>query len=139
MGAIKVNSPFVTEGGRPFLVGGRRKRDGRLVFPLPGGAEVALYDSVRLATEGRLWSYTVQRFRPKSPPYAGADEAEDFKAFAVGYIELPEQIIVEARLEIADFSKLKIGMPMRLALSTFPRVDGKFAQMYVFRPVAEED
>jgi len=38
---------------------------------------------VELPPSGTLWSYTVQRFRPKSPPYRGP---EPFEPYALGYI-----------------------------------------------------
>ena len=37
--------------------------------------------------KARLWSWTVQRFRPKSPPYAGPVA---FEPYAVGYVDLGE-------------------------------------------------
>ena len=57
---------FVWDGAGAALLGGRRKSDRKIVFPLPGGAERDFYDPVRLARDGVLWSFTVQRFRPKS-------------------------------------------------------------------------
>jgi len=119
----------------PHLIGGKRKSDGRTVFPMPGGFEAQKYEAVKLSQEGKLWSFTVQRFRPKSPPYAGADDEKTFQPFALGYIELPGQVIVESRIEVDNFARLKIGMPMRLAIVPFARADGKAVSSYVFRPV----
>jgi uncharacterized protein len=119
----------------PRLLGGRRKRDGRMVFPLPRGAESELYEPVALDNTGRLWSFTVQRFRPKSPPYTGADDEATFKPFAVGYVELANQVIVESRIEVDNFARLKIGMAMRLELVPFHRADGTTVSSYAFRPV----
>ncbi|NWG54920.1 MAG: OB-fold domain-containing protein [Hydrogenophilaceae bacterium] len=123
----------VTPGG-PRLIGARRKADGKIVFPAPRGAEAAHYDRIALSDRGTLWSFTVQRFRPKSPPYAGADDERTFKPYALGYIELPGEVIVESRIEIDDFSKLRIGMPMRLALKPFAKAGGEEAETYVFEP-----
>ena len=119
----------------PHLLGGRRKRDGRMVFPLPRGAESELYEPVTLDSTGKLWSFTVQRFRPKSPPYTGADDEATFEPFAVGYVELANQVIVESRIEVDNFARLKIGMPMRLELVPFRRADGTTVTSYAFRPV----
>ena len=127
---------FVETPEGPRLIGGRRKSDGRIVFPLPHGAERAQFDVVELAPEGTLWSFTVQRFRPKSPPYLGAEDERAFKPYALGYVELKGQVIVETRIEIDDFSKLKIGMPMRLALAPFARAGAEPALTFVFRPTA---
>lgn len=131
----------ITEGlfevvdGKPHLIGGRRKSDGRMVFPNPTGPESPNYDSVRLSPEGRLWSFTVQRFRPKSPPYAGADDDQSFQPYALGYVELPGQVIVESRLETDDFARLKVGAPMRLKLTPFRTPEGEVLT-YAFEPVA---
>jgi uncharacterized OB-fold protein len=127
---------FEIVDGAPRLIGGRRKSDGRIVFPAPGGSEAELYEHVRLSPRGSLWSYTVQRFRPKSPPYAGADDERSFKPFALGYVELPGEVIVESRIDVEDFSKLRIGMPMRLALKPFAKSGVGETVSYVFKPEA---
>jgi len=119
----------------PHLLAGRRKRDGRMVFPLPRGAESELYEPVTLDNTGRLWSFTIQRFRPKSPPYVGADDEATFMPFAVGYVELANQVIVESRIEVDNFARLKIGMAMRLELVPFRRADGTTVSSYAFRPI----
>ncbi|PEQ14322.1 DNA-binding protein [Novosphingobium sp. PC22D] len=91
------------------LVGGRNRETGRIVFPCPPGES---HEPVALASEGTLWSYTVQRFRPKSPPYAGPDA---FAPWIVAYVELAGEVIVEARLDAVAFDEVKIGMPLRFA------------------------
>lgn len=119
----------------PRLIGARAKADGRVVFPMPTGAEAARYDPVALPAQGTLWSFTVQRFRPKSPPYAGHDDERSFKPFALGYVQLGDQVIVESRLEVDDFDQLKIGQPMRLDLVPFSVApSGEEVLSYVFRP-----
>jgi hypothetical protein len=128
---------FVTTADGPRLVGGRRKADGRIVFPAPAGAEAEHFETVQLAPRGTLWSFTIQRFRPKSPPYAGADDERSFRPFALGYIELPDQVIVESRIETTDFGALRIGMPMRLALRPFARQGADDAMCFVFEPDQE--
>lgn len=88
-----------------------------------------------LARTGTLWSFTVQGFRPKSPPYAGPDE---FQPFGVGYVELPGQVIVESVLTVDDPEVLDIGMPMELVVVPFPpdRLDGGTGDVvtFAFRP-----
>ena len=88
------------------LIGGRDRETGRIVFPCPKGNQ---YEAVPLASEGTLWSYTVQRFRPKTPPYAGP---EAFEPWIVAYVELPGEVIVEARLVDVAFEDVRIGMPV---------------------------
>ena len=133
--AVLAENLFEASSDGPHLIGGRRKRDGRMVFPLPRGAEAELYEPVRLDRTGHLWSFTVQRFRPKSPPYVGADDETTFRPFAVGYVELANQVIVESRIEVDNFARLKIGMAMRLELVPFRRADGTTVQSFAFCPV----
>ena len=125
---------FEVDGGRPRLIGGRRLSDGRMVFPFPRGPEAQHYERILLADEGVLWSYTVQRFRPKSPPYAGDDNEESFEPYALGYVELPGQVIVESRLNVADFASLTIGLPMRLVLTPFHKAGGETVLAFAFEP-----
>ncbi|QUD90508.1 Zn-ribbon domain-containing OB-fold protein [Phenylobacterium montanum] len=137
MGAVAIANGLFTMGEAPRLIGGRRKDDDRIVFPMPTGAEGALYEPVELSPRGALWSFTVQRFRPKSPPYAGDDDERSFKPFALGYVELPGEVIVEARLLTDDFTSLRIGQPMDLVLTPFRKAaDGSDVLTYAFRPAA---
>lgn len=110
------------EGAAARLLGGKRREDGKIVFPLPTGPEAERYEAVELAAEGILWSFTVQRFRPKAP-FDGEGDEMNFRPYAVGYVELPGQVIVESRLVTNDFSKLRIGMLMRFTLQLYRRDD----------------
>jgi uncharacterized OB-fold protein len=132
--AAVADGVFVDGPDGPRLIAGRRKSDGEVRFPLPTGPEAALYDPLELAREGRLWSFTVQRFRPKTPPYIGDDDDKSFRPFAVGYVEFPGQVIVEGRILIDDFTALRIGQPMQVALETFPTSTRGAVATYAFRP-----
>jgi uncharacterized OB-fold protein len=57
-----------------------------------------------LSSHGTVWGSTVQRFAPKSPPYVVPERG--FVPFAVGYVELPEGVKVEAVLDCTDFAEL---------------------------------
>ncbi|MGW4985882.1 Zn-ribbon domain-containing OB-fold protein [Streptomyces mirabilis] len=90
-----------------------------------------------LADRGTLWTYTTQNFRPPSPPYDGP---EAFEPYSVGYIELPGELLVEARLNEADPQKLRIGQPMRLTLVPYTvRDDGTEVVTFAFTPAEESD
>lgn len=116
----------------PHLVGGRRLSDGQVVFPLPRDSRE--FEPCVLSREGTLWSYTVQRFCPKSPFLGAADESH-FQPYAVGYIELPE-VIVEARIDTDDFSTLSIGQAMRLVIVPFATdAAGAPLATYAFQPI----
>lgn len=77
-------------------------------------------DPLPLGDEGVVWAYTVQRFPPKSPPYVVP--AEGFTPYAVGYVELPEGIKIEAILDCADDFAALDRAPVRLvAVTPVPR------------------
>lgn len=112
----------------PRLIGGRERETGRVVFPLPQGDR---YEAYPLSREGTLWSYTIQRFRPKSPPYAGP---ETFEPWALGYVELPGETIVEARIANVDFDNIEIGMPLQLTVAVLDRPDADAVAIPAFEP-----
>lgn len=111
------------------LIGGRHLANGRIVFPCPPGGD---WEPYPLKREGRLWSYTVQRFRPKSPPYAGP---EAFAPWAVGYVELAGETIVEARLANIEIDEIRIGMPLRLTLVDLDPAAETAVQIHAFEPL----
>lgn len=129
-----ISEGLFTLSDPPRLIGARRISDGRIVFPAPDGPEGQHYERVDLSPKGALWSFTVQRFRPKSPPYTGDDDEKTFKPFAVGYVELPGEVIVEGRIVTDDFSSLRVGQPMTLTLVPFRRADGSEVVTYAFQP-----
>jgi uncharacterized OB-fold protein len=109
------NRPPIAEGlftkeNPPRLIGGRNFESGRIVFPCPPGDR---YEPYPLKRSGKIWSYTIQRFRPKSPPYAGPLA---FAPFAVAYVELEDEVIVEARLTNVALEDIVIGMAVELTL-----------------------
>ena len=97
-----------TDESPPRLIGGRDRATGRIVFPCPKGDD---FEPYILNRHGTVWSYTIQRFRPKSPPYLGP---EAFRPFPVAYVELPGEVIVEARLVDVDPEDITIGMRVEL-------------------------
>jgi uncharacterized OB-fold protein len=87
-----------------------------------------------LARRGRLWAWTIQEFPPPTPPYAGPT-GDDFVPFAVGYVELPGEVKVEARLTENDPDVLANGMEMELVIVPFRTDDdGHEVVTFAFRP-----
>lgn len=117
-----------TNDSQPRLLGGREKATGRIVFPCP---ESELYEPMALSREGTLWSYTIQRFRPKSPPYLGP---EAFAPWILGYVELPGEVIVEARLVDVEPEDVKIGMPLSFAPTPLDPNAAESAMIPAFTP-----
>lgn len=111
-------SLFTSAEGEIALFGSRCSDCGAHTFPRQGGCPSctgAAMEEVPLSRVGTLWSFTVQAFEPK-PPFTGPAE---FVPYGVGYVELPGQLIVEARLTVNSPDELRIGMPMRLELVPF--------------------
>lgn len=91
-----------------------------------------------LHPQGTLWTFTIQAFPPKAPPYLGP-VGEDFTPFAIGYVELEGQLKVEARLACDDTSQLRIGQPMRLvAVPLGPDAEGRTLTTFGFEPQEDD-
>lgn len=110
-----------TDETEPRLIGGRGS-DGRIRFPLPEGDAAAAFEPVMLARRGTLWSWTVQRFEPKRPPYDGP---LPFRPFMLGYVELPGEVIVQTRLD--GIAEPHIGMQVELRIVPFDDSRATFA------------
>ncbi|MFF4503457.1 Zn-ribbon domain-containing OB-fold protein [Streptomyces sp. NPDC001401] len=77
---------------------------------------------VVLSGAGTLWTWTVQRYAPKSPPYVVP--ASGFAPLTVGYVELPEGVRVLAVLDIRP-EEAEIGMPLTITAGDgVPRAAG---------------
>jgi uncharacterized OB-fold protein len=89
------------------LRGSRCLDCGTVAFPPARGCQRCGHptESLELSDRGTVWGFTVQRFAPKSPPYVAPEGG--FVPFAVGYVELPEGVKVEAVLDCSDFSELE--------------------------------
>ena len=101
--------------------------------PRCGSTEMAEH---LLARRGRLWAWTTQHYPPPSPPYTGPTGA-DFAPFAVGYVELGDEVRVETRLTEADPDRLTAGMEMELVVVPFRTDDdGNEVVTFAFQPVS---
>lgn len=131
---------FTWPSDEPRLIGARCPSCGTTTFPSQASCPRCMgdaMDEVLLPRRGTLWTWTTQGFLPKSPPYAGPETAETFRPYAVGYVELPGECKVEARLTESDPAALRIGMEMELAIVPF-RIDedGNEVMMFAFGPVS---
>jgi len=128
---------FTWPSDAPRLIGSTCADCGLVAFPAASGClrcGGARLDPRLLSPRGTLWTFTTQAFRPPAPPY-DADDASDFRPFAVGYVELPDGIVVEARLTEADPARLRIGQPMRLTLVPYTRDgEGRDVLTFAFSP-----
>jgi len=138
---LQVIDPEVIGGTEqePRLIGSVCARCGTVTFPRQRSCPRCTSEDVRpreLATRGELWSWTIQCFAPKAPPYLPGG-VEEFEPYGVGYIELPGEVRVEARLTESDPERLRIGLPMELTLIPVPGAPDKLT--FAFEPVLEEE
>ena len=87
-----------------------------------------------LGRRGRLFTWTTQGFLPKEP-YTGPETEETFHGWALGYVELPGEVMVETRLTESDPSRLEIGMEMELVVVPFRRDHDTEVMTFAFAPV----
>ena len=121
----------------PKLLGGRCKDCGTYNFPFQTGCPACggtAIENVALASRGTLWTWTTQNYPPPVPPFLGP-VGDDFEPYAAGYVELPGQIRVAARLLENDPAKLRIGMPMELEIVPLARdAEGDEVMTFAFAP-----
>ena len=125
--------------GEPRLIGGKCPDCGNVVFPMQKDCPKCTGDrieQVELSTKGVLWTWTIQGFAPKSPPYIGETDPENFEAYGVGYVELPGEVKVEARLTENDPTRLRVGMEMELTVVPLAvDEEGNEVVTFAFKPV----
>ena len=122
----------------PRLKGSRCADCGTFAFPAQRSCQKCSGTNIEptlLGDKGVLWTFTIQGFPPKSPPYRGNADPATFVPFGVGYVELPGEVKVETRLTEADPSKLHIGMEMGMVLETIGvDADGNDLVTFAFAP-----
>lgn len=121
----------------PRLVGSRCRSCAAMAFPAqPACQRCGAGDVVEelLEARGTLWTWTVQTFPPKAPYRAGG---EGFSPYGVGYIELPGQLRVQARLTEHRAERLRIGMPMQLTAIPLPGGESDGLETFAYGPIEE--
>ena len=130
---------FTWPSDDPRLLGSQCQDCGAIIFPMQSGCPRCASDDTKpkeLGTRGKLWTWTIQGYPPKSPPYAG--NVENFEPFGVGYVEIHDEVKVETRLTTADKDVLKIGMEMELKfIPAYIDDDGNEVMTFAFSPVDE--
>jgi uncharacterized OB-fold protein len=124
--------------GESALRGSRCDRCAAITFPTQSSCprcaatEMSIHP---LPRHGVLWTYTIQRFRPKTP----YDGPADFEAYPVGYVNLADEVLVESRLSAPPDRAPRIGEEMELVFSPYTRgADGDTVRTFAFRAVAED-
>jgi uncharacterized OB-fold protein len=136
MSTLITEGLFRVDGDRAVLFGSRRRSSGVVKFP---AERPELFDGtddiekIELSTEGTLYTYTTQEFAPPLP-YKGHRSAENFRPYVVGFVELPEGLLVEALIVDTSADALRIGQPMVSTTTTLETADGQSLSTYAFRP-----
>ena len=130
---------FTWPSDDPLLIGSKCKNCGEVAFPAQDSCPRCCerdVDEISLSKRGKLWTWTIQAFPPKAPPYVGPDTAETFVPYGVGYVELPEGMMVESRLKENDPERLTIGMEMELVIEKFNEdEEGNDVMIFAFKSV----
>jgi uncharacterized OB-fold protein len=131
---------FTWPDEEPRLIGGRCTSCSAITFPWqPGCPRCGAPEMERhsLPRTGTLWTWTTQEFLPKEP-YAGGETEETFRPYAVGMVQLRDEVRVEGRLTTAAADVLRIGMEVELVIIPFrTEPDGTEVMVFAFSPVGE--
>lgn len=121
--------------GSVALLGSKDGNTGDVVFPAVVGAQSGEEGLVEISGVGRLWTYTVQQFKPKFPFDDGQPDAE-FVPYVVGYVSFEESgIIVEGRIVNAAPDELEIGQEMSICSAVIAKSQGDNIELYAFAPL----
>jgi uncharacterized OB-fold protein len=138
---------LITEGlfrihdDRAVLFASRRRSSGVVKFPaeraelFDGDPEIqGDIEAIELSTEGTLYTYTTQQFPPPLP-YKGIRDPKAFTTYVVGFVELPEGVLVESLIVGAVADQLAIGQPLVSTTTTLETEDGRSLVTFAFRPL----
>ena len=123
---------FVVDGGGAQLCVATCAACDATVFPRQLSCPRCLAQDMRpalLAGPAELWSWTVQRFAPKTP-YVGP-AGEDFRPYGVGYVQFGDRVIVEGRL-IGAVDEFRIGQTVDVVVERIPTVTGAPYETFAF-------
>jgi uncharacterized OB-fold protein len=134
---------FRIDGERAVLFASRRRSSGVVKFPaerpelFDGDATIqGDIEAIELSTEGTLYTYTTQEFAPPLP-YKGNRDPKVFKPYVVGFVELPECVLVESLIVGATADQLRIGQRLVSTTTTLETADRDSVLTFAFRPADE--
>jgi uncharacterized OB-fold protein len=131
--AVAVTSGLFQQLTPPTLLGSRCERCGSYYFPRiaycrnPACGGVSVVD-IALSRRGRLYSYTVQHYRPPAP-----FDMQPWAPYAIGILELPEGLRIAGMLAGLAFDELRIGMELEIISDALRRDEqGRSVLTYKF-------
>jgi uncharacterized OB-fold protein len=129
---------FRWTGDGAALIGSRCRGCGAHYFPLAFTCRNPRCDDksveeVTLGRRGRLYSFTVQAYRPPA-----LFRMEPWAPYAIGLVEVPEGLRVMAMLTGCDLDDIRIGMALELVAEALYRDDdGCEVLTYKYAPADE--
>jgi uncharacterized protein len=142
MTALITEGLFRVDGDRAVLLASRRRSSGVVKFPaerpelFDGDPEIqGDIEAIELSTEGTLYTYTTQEFPPPLP-YKGNRHPNVFQPYVVGFVELPEGVLVES-LIVGATDDIRIGQRLISTTTLLDTADGQSLVTYAFRPAGE--
>lgn len=136
MTALIAEGLFRLEGKQAVLFGSKRRSTGAVRFP---AERHELFDDtddivlIELSTQGTLFTFTTQEFPPPLP-FKGDRSPEHFEPYVVGYVELPEGVLVESLIVGLDGCDLRIGQPMVSTTTTLATAGDQSLLTFAFAP-----
>ncbi len=131
---------FRVDGDRAVLFASRRRSSSVVKFPaerpelFDGDPEIqGDIEGIELSTEGTLFTYTTQQFPPPLP-YKGIRDPKVFTPYVVGFVELPEGVLVESLIVGTTADQLTIGQRLVSTTTTLETEDGRSLTTFAFRP-----
>ena len=143
MTALITEGLFRVDSGRAVLFGSRRRSSGAVKFPaerpelFDGDSDIqADIEPIELSTEGTLYTYTTQQFPPPLP-YKGNRDPKVFQPYVVGFVELPEGVLVETLIVGATADHIRIGQRLVSTTTALETADGQSLVTFAFRPAED--
>jgi uncharacterized protein len=129
---------FTWPSDEPRLLGTRCTQCDTRAFPVAPACQRCSseqVETIELSTRGTVWTWTSQEFRPPSPPYDGPGSPTEFDRYFVGFVQLPDELCVEAHLTGFEGRNPEIGEDVELEIIPF-RIDddGNEIMIYAFAP-----
>jgi uncharacterized protein len=120
--------------GKGSLIGSKCRKCGAQFFvkrDICESCQSQNLEEITLSDRGKLYAFSVMNY-PAPPPYK---PATPFVPFGVGWVELPEGLVIYSLLTENNPAKLKIGMEMELTFSKFDQdKDGNDIMVSMFKP-----
>ena len=129
---------FTWPSDDPHLIGSACNTCGIVAFPAqrfcPGCSGGDVREEL-LEPRGSLYTWTTQSFPPVAPPYLGDTSRDTFEPFGIGWVQVSDTLMIEARLTESDPDKLEFGMPVELVLVPLTvDEEGNDVMSFAFQP-----